>query len=154
MTLIEYCAQHPESPLLREWDPEANGSLTPAAVQAGSSLKAHWKCAEGHTWQAVVYSRTEGRGCPYCAGLKPVPGENDLATTHPALAAQWHPTKNGKWTPRNVSAGSHRKVVWLCEKKHEWSGNVMKKFCGNRKKTGSGWRKQKGKNKKEGIENC
>jgi hypothetical protein len=43
-----------------------------------------------------------------------------MATTHPALVAEWHPTKNGDLTPADVFAGSGRKVWWLCEEGHEW----------------------------------
>ena len=120
MTLFSYCIENGKEGLLREWDSDKNGALTPETVSAGSSKRAHWRCGRGHRWEAVIYSRMEGRGCPYCTGQLPIPGETDLATTHPAIAAQWHPTKNGKWTPETVSAGSHRSVLWLCEKGHEW----------------------------------
>ena len=123
-TLYEYCGLHNDDTLLREWNAEANGGLTPKNVSASSREKAHWKCAKGHMWAAAVYSRVGGCGCPYCSGLKTIPGETDLATTHPELAAQWHPSKNGKLTPWDVSAGSHRKVVWICEKGHEWTAMV------------------------------
>ena len=63
-----------------------------------------------HMWQAVISSRATGKNCPYCTGRRPVPGQNDLLTTHPQLASQWHPTKNGKLTPRDVSKCSGRKV--------------------------------------------
>jgi len=47
-----------------------------------------------------------------------VPGS--LATTDPALAAQWHPTRNGSLTPADVAPGSGRKVWWLDRHGHEW----------------------------------
>ena len=53
-------------------------------------------------------------------GTRLVQGVNDLATTHPALAAEWHPTKNGDLTPRDVVAGSAKRFWWLCAKGHEW----------------------------------
>ncbi|MCG6533192.1 MAG: zinc-ribbon domain-containing protein [Syntrophales bacterium LBB04] len=56
--------------LAREWDPSANGSLTPSDVTAGSNRKVWWCCAEGHVWVASVTSRHRGAGCPYCARKK------------------------------------------------------------------------------------
>ena len=56
--------------LAEEWHPELNGSLTPEMVTLGSHHKVWWICAEGHVWQAVVYSRSGMRrcSCPICAG--------------------------------------------------------------------------------------
>ena len=68
-------------------------------MAAGSHKSVWWQCEKGHTWQAMVKSRVEGCGCPVCANRATIPGFNDLATTEPALAAQWHPTKNGALTP-------------------------------------------------------
>lgn len=39
-------------------------------------------------------------------------GINDLATTHPELAAEWHPTKNNDLQPTDVSAGSGKRIWW------------------------------------------
>jgi hypothetical protein len=47
--------------------------------------------------------------------MKPEKGVNDLATTHPNLAAQAH-----GWDPSTVSAGSCKKLEWQCEKGHVW----------------------------------
>ena len=58
------------APLLaEEWHPEKNRPLTPQNVTAGSSRKVWWKCRRcGFEWQAIVWSRCKGRGCPRCAG--------------------------------------------------------------------------------------
>ena len=58
---------HPE--LLKEWDYEKN-VINPSEIKSKSSKKVWWKCKNGHSWQAVVYSRTRGRGCPICNGSK------------------------------------------------------------------------------------
>ena len=26
----------------------------------------HWKCSKGHEWEATVYNRVNGTGCPVC----------------------------------------------------------------------------------------
>ena len=89
-------------------------------VTAGNSHKVWWRCEKGHSWQATIASRTSGCGCPVCANRKILPGFNDLATTHPALAAEWHPTKNGDLTPQKISYGYDKKVWWRCTNGHEW----------------------------------
>ena len=57
--------------LAKEWSYNLNGTLTPEDVTAKSGKKVWWKCSKGHEWQAVVYSRATGRGCPICmSGLQ------------------------------------------------------------------------------------
>lgn len=91
-SLYDYCTRTRRQALLEEWDVEGNGALTPLALSHGSRQKVWWRCGAGHRWQAAVYTRTGAEsGCPYCAGKRPWPGFNDLASQEPALAAQWHP---------------------------------------------------------------
>ncbi|EFF64599.1 conserved domain protein, partial [Turicibacter sanguinis PC909] len=85
--------------LAKEWHLTKNGDLSPQDVSTGSNKKVWWQCSKNHEWEAVINSRSEGRGCPYCAGRYAIVGETDLTTTHPDLAKQWHPTKNGHLTP-------------------------------------------------------
>ena len=109
--------------LVKEWDYTRNAPLQPGDVTPGYKKKVWW-IKEHHDpisgksftfiWEATVKSRVEGAGCPYLAPNPRVfPGFNDLATTHPELAAQWHPTANGDLHPKDVTAGSTRKVIWL-----------------------------------------
>ena len=101
--------------LARQWHPTRNGSLRPDQVAPGAHRKVWWLCDKGHAWQASIVSRTSGgSGCPVCAGKQAVPGENDLASRFPDIAAQWHPTKNGKLTPHEITPGTNRKVWWQC----------------------------------------
>ena len=108
---------HPD--LAAQWHPEKNGALSPSGVTAGSKKRAWWVCARGHEWEARISSRADGIGCPYCSGRRPVPGEGDLATLFPDVAALWHPTRNGDLAPDAVGPGSSRKVWWLGECGHE-----------------------------------
>ena len=57
--------------LAKQWHQSLNGDLRPQDVTLGSNKKVWWRCAEGHVWQSVVYSRTrkKGTGCPVCAGM-------------------------------------------------------------------------------------
>jgi hypothetical protein len=68
----------------------------------------------------VVARTLHGSGCPYCAGVKVLPGFNDLATLEPKVAEQWHPTLNGSLTPEQVTTGSHRTAWWICSEGHIW----------------------------------
>lgn len=126
--------------LAGEWHSTRNGSLTPRDVVAVSTKAVWWECSRGHEWAVAPRTRiNNGTGCPYCSGYRAVPGETDLATTHPDLAAQWHPTKNGGLTPRDVKAGSERVVWWIGPCGHEWAARIPNRalhgfgcsFCSN-----------------------
>lgn len=110
--------RYPE--LAAQWNPSRNGALTPEQVTAGSHKKVWWRCAAGHEWQAEIKSRANGSGCPYCTNRALLRQGNDLATTHPVLAAQWDTERNEGLTPADVVAGSKRRVWWQCEKGHIW----------------------------------
>ena len=71
------------------WNSEKNGKLLPEDVMPGSRKRLWWICDKGHEWQAPAYSIKAGTACPYCAGKSVLPGENDLATTHPHLLKMW-----------------------------------------------------------------
>ncbi len=91
-SLADYCIRFQRQDLLSQWDGPGNALLTPDAVSYGARRKVWWQCDHGHRWQAAVYTRTGGEsGCLYCAGKRPWPGFNDLASQYPDLAAQWHP---------------------------------------------------------------
>jgi hypothetical protein len=56
--------------LAKEWNYEKNDGLTPADVLPNSNKKVWWKCSNGHEWQAAIYNRSNGRGCPECSRIK------------------------------------------------------------------------------------
>lgn len=129
-SLHDYCVERDRLDLIQQWHPTKNGTLTPEQITYGSKQKVWWLCARGHLWQAAVYTRTGAEsGCPYCSGKKPWPGENDLASQRPDLAAQWHPTKNTV-TPDTVTVGSNRMAWWVCEKGHQWRAIVKSRVSG------------------------
>ena len=93
----------------------AQARFDPTTVTFGSNKPMPWRCRHGHEWIAPVAGRTtSGEGCPVCAGREVVAGLNDLATTHPELAAE------ALFDATTVSAGTHRRLPWRCEKGHEW----------------------------------
>ncbi len=130
-SLYDYCVERGDRTLLDQWDDDRNRALTPEQVSYGSKRRVWWQCSRGHRWQAVVYTRTSGEnGCPYCGGKRPWPGENDLASQRPDLAAQWHPTKNAPVTPADVTVGSHHKAWWRCDHGHQWRAEVKSRALG------------------------
>lgn len=129
-SLYDFCRRNGRSGLLDQWDTERNGADTPRTVSYGSQRKIWWRCEKGHTWQAPVYSRTGGAGCPYCTGRRVGQG-NDLASLYPALAAQWDLRKNAPRKPSDVLAGSHSPAWWLCERGHSWQATVNSRLSGS-----------------------
>lgn len=119
------------STLVKEWDYEKNSSLTPMEVMPNSSKRAWWKCSKGHEWQAVIASRNNGIGCPYCAGQKVLKGYNDLQTINPTLAKEWNFERNGDLKPEQVTANSGKKAWWKCSKGHEWQATIASRNTGN-----------------------
>ena len=101
-----YCAGHLAIPgendlatlypeIAAQWCEERNGDKKPEQFRPGSNEKVWWRCERGHEWETMITSRVEGHGCPYCSGLLAIPGENDLTTLFPDIAAQWNREKNG-----------------------------------------------------------
>ncbi len=109
---------HPE--ILKFWDVEKNGDLTPEKVIAGSAKKAYWRCQKGHSTFVEVRRKVNGDRCGVCLNRILETGFNDLATVYPKIAAQWHKTKNGELLPSEVLFGARIKVWWQCENGHEW----------------------------------
>lgn len=109
-----------------------------SSVHAGSHATLEWQCADhgSHRWSTSVVSRTRLRsGCPYCSGRIPVPGETDLATTHPELAAQLVDATQAS----TVSAGSAKSLRWQCpiDPSHIWPAPVRNRSgAGRAKATG------------------
>lgn len=118
---------HPQ--LAAEWDIEKNGD-EPSSVSAGSSRKVWWKCELGHRYEAMVYARLAGTGCPYCTGKKVLVGFNDLLTTDPESCKEWDADKN-ELQPTQVNRGSHKKVWWRCELGHSYESVVYAHVAGN-----------------------
>lgn len=111
--------------LAQEWNYKKNPpDITPSNTTCGTSKKVWWLGHCGHEWQANVYHRVQGRGCPYCSGVAVLEGFNDLASVNPIAAKDWHPTKNGTLLPNMVSKGSKKMVWWLGACGHEWQAQV------------------------------
>lgn len=82
---------------------------------AGSNVKKRWRCQKGHLYNAQISSRTRelNSDCPFCSNSKVLIGFNDLATTHPLVAAEAF-----EWNPQSVVAGSNMNKKWKCKNGH------------------------------------
>jgi len=108
-----------------EWHPTKNGGLKPEDFTSGSGKKVWWLCQEGHSYDAIIVSRTRKKptDCPYCSGRK-VSEDNNLEFLFPEISSEWHPTKNGELKPSEVTYGSHKKVWWKCPKGHSFDAII------------------------------
>lgn len=130
------------SELAKQWHPTKNNGLTPNDISYGSGLRVWWQCSNNHEWEAVINSRRQGSGCPYCAGQKPTEKKN-FAITYPELLKQWNFEKNKNLDPFKLTPRSNQKVWWTCEKDHSWQATITNKtrvgykgecpYCLNRK---------------------
>ena len=96
--------------------PTKNEGVDISSLNQSSTQVLWWVCpTTGLEYEAKVSNQVRmGVKSPFEAGTIPIPGENDFATMHPDLAAQWHPTKNGDLSPDSILPSSNRKVWWLC----------------------------------------
>ncbi len=97
----------------KTWSPR--NELNPFEVSSRSNMEVLWVCENGHEWKARVADRTEGHGCPYCAGQRVWKGFNDLATTHRNLVAEWS-EKNVGLSPDTITYKNRTNVWWHCSK--------------------------------------
>jgi hypothetical protein len=117
--------------LTAEWDYEKNGIRLPEHVTAQSHWIVWWICPDrGHSYKASVSNRYRGKGCPFCAGKRPFPGETDFATVHPELLSEWDFEKNGNLRPEDFTVGSHKKIWWLCAYGHSWKTQIYHRHIG------------------------
>lgn len=105
------------------WHPDLNGSITPFDVFPGSEVDRWWKCSLGHVERTPPKRRSRAAapgGCTTCGGRRVEAGFNDLATTHPHIAAQWDTARNSEtgFDTTTVSSGSERSFWWICSVGH------------------------------------
>lgn len=118
--------------LKSQFHPTQNGLLDVNELSGGTSKNVTWLCPkyDNHIWDAPVNSRSQGRGCPYCANKKILQGFNDLASLNPKLAAEWHPTLNGALLPTEVAIMSQKSVFWLGKCGHHWDTVISNRSLG------------------------
>ena len=117
--------------LQEEWDHEANAWLGPKVIRPYINQKVQWvctKCPNGHAhvWQSAVHNRSDGSGCPYCAG-KAVCQHNALASLAPSIASEWDFDTN-QLTPYDYTCHSGAIVGWRCSScQHSWKAHIHRR---------------------------
>ena len=116
--------------LAGELDLIRNQGLDPWALAPSSGRRVWWQgCAQGHPgWLASPRGRVRGAGCPYCAGVLPLP-ERSLQA-HPELVARLDPERNGALNPLRIAARGPRRLWWRCEHGHSWQAPVARVLNG------------------------
>ena len=115
--------------LVKEWHPTKNAGLKPQELTPGSGKKVWWICHSGHEWEAVIYSRSRGSGCPYCNNSKSA-DDSSVAVSSSELKMEWHPTANGNLNPTHVTMCDSDKVWWICREGHEWQSSFKARIKG------------------------
>ena len=121
-----------------QWHPTRNRPKETVDYPPSSIEKVTWLCQCGHVWEARIYARVHGAGCPRCYGQArgkivrnaALRKRGSLARTHPEIAAQWHPTLNGPKKPEDYPPGSSEKVSWRCERRHVWEATINDRTIG------------------------
>ena len=106
-------------------DPKTLKTLT-----AGSGVVLTWRCtacAKEHTYPMSVRRKMKSKRCPVQNGKLIVPGINDLATTHPDLAA----SLVDQSLATQVSRGSEHTLTWRCSQGHTYEAPVYARVAGN-----------------------
>ena len=98
---------------------------------AGANTRLAVRCrACGYSWDAFPATILRSCSCPCCTNRVAVKGINDLATTHPDIAAEWDYERNGELKPTDVVAGSSKRVWWRCPEGHEWQAIIYRRKAG------------------------
>ena len=112
--------------LANEWNYEKNNGLTPMDVMPNSSKKVWWKCSKGHEWQATLYSRNTGNGCPVCS--------SERHTSLPEYALVYYLKKNGLEVAHSYREKGYELDIYIPSRKigieydgYLWHKNKAKK---------------------------
>ena len=115
--------------LVKEWHPTKNAGLKPQELTPGSGKKVWWICETGHEWEAVVYSRSRGSGCPHCNNSTSA-DHSGVPVSSSEFKREWHPTANGNLNPAYWTPVDSNKVWWICRKGHEWQTTFRARIKG------------------------
>lgn len=86
--------------LMSEWNFDRNTEINPHELTEKSSQKVWWICEFGHEWQAPVYSRSNGIGCPFCA--------KELQTSFPEQALLFYINQCGYNADDQLQIGKYK----------------------------------------------
>lgn len=123
--------------LLRQWDFEQNGNLSPYDIPLNYSFKVAWHCNIcGYKWHSSPNTRVRGdkiANCPHCSGRVALSGVDDFETLYPEIAREWDYNNNNGVLPSQIKPFTNKKYYFVCPD----CGNSYPTYPGNRIK-GSG----------------
>ena len=100
----------------KEWHYRLNYPLKPEMFFPMSAMKVFWICSKinTHVWKGVIYDRSRGHNCPYCAGRR-ASKENSFANKFPHLLEEFDYKKNIGIDPYLYTYASSKKAWWKCK---------------------------------------
>lgn len=105
--------------LLRQWDFEGNGDLSPYEIPLNYSSPVAWLCDKcGYKWSSSPNTRVRVdsvANCPHCTGRVAFPGVDDLVTLYPELIKEWDYEKNQEIDPSRLRPYSNIRCYWICQ---------------------------------------
>ena len=102
----DFATIYPE--LVKEWHPTKNKTLQPTQVTIGNTTeKVWWLCPSGHEYQATIYHRNHGTGCPAC--------QRELKTSFPEQAILFYFRKCTRAMSRYLLNGKTEIDIYLPE---------------------------------------
>ncbi len=114
--------------VVKEWDYQKN-KIKPEDYLPFSNVSVWWICSKKHSYKQIIFKRSNGEGCIYCASKKIGYG-NDFKSNHPKIAKEWDYDKNDS-RPENYFPGSHKSVWWICPKKHPFKTTIKSRVMGS-----------------------
>lgn len=96
--------------------PKKNRRLKASDLAFNTQEVVWWFCIKDRLhedWQASVWSRTHGDGCPSCSHRRVAPHDS-LAAKSPKLSKMFHTSRNEPATAFTVSCGSDKLFWWQC----------------------------------------
>ena len=99
----------------KEYDKELNKDIDPYKLTKSSKKKIYFRCRKNHVYISSIYNKiNKNELCPYCIGIKPIIGENDLKTVNPKIYKEFD--KSNKIDVLTLPLSSTKKLNWKCKK--------------------------------------
>jgi len=98
---------------------ENKNGLCLSTIYLGAQTKHHWRCAQGHEWEARPSSIKRGHWCPFCAGHKiwsPGQSQSEIRLAQCNSIAK----ERGGALLSTVYLGTMNYHRWRCSEGHTW----------------------------------
>lgn len=118
--------------LAKEWDTAKNPD-SPGDYTFSSNQYAHWKCSQGHQWQALINNRSHTNyGCPMCAKSR---SREKLPTLTASTSKiihfwDWEQNTGAGLDPSKLTCGSGKVAHFTCDQcslsqPHTWTAVIQ-----------------------------